>query len=199
MSRLLIAFVILLGGCTSISEYYSPEVEWSDWTTVGSCGNKFEIFKREVSDGITLEMIGPYFYLFRLNQGKTIQLKSNIVKVTNSDTGDSTDIAIKNIKTGVFFDDFYRNLYRDIKERHFGPLELFQGTGNYQQIEMNWGEWSAIKGKRDIFRIKLEEPNFESHATLEIDFPLFLAQGIPVDIKPITFKWKRGRTLACVQ
>ncbi len=69
MPKLTLIFVILLGGCTTVSEYYSPQVEWSDWTTVGSCGNKFEIFKRDISDGVSFEMIGPYLYIFRLREG----------------------------------------------------------------------------------------------------------------------------------
>ncbi len=198
MPRLVLLLALLLGGCTSVSEYYSPEVDWSDWTTVGACGNKFEVFKRDISDGVTLEMIGPYFYLFRLSKGKTLQFNSNIVKVKNIDTGSSINIEIKNIKTGVL-DKFYRNLYRNIEEKSFDALEEFQGTGSYEQMDMKWGEWSAFRGKRDIFRIDIEKPDSESKATVEIDLPLFLVQGEPVKMDPIIFRWKKGTSLACVQ
>ncbi len=198
MPRQILIFVLLFGGCASVSEYYSPEVAWSDWLTVGSCGHKFELFRRELADGVSLEILGPYLYIFRLEKGKTVQFKSKNVKVTNIDTGSSVNISISHIKTGVL-EDFYHNLYKDIKEKQFNALDEIKGTGKYEQMEMNYGEWSAFRGKRDIFRINLDKPTFEPKSTIKIDLPIFLVQGIPVKIEPITFKWKKGTSLACVQ
>jgi hypothetical protein len=195
--RLLVLLSVFLGGCTSVSEYYSPEVQWSDWTTVGSCGNKFELFKRDIVDGITLEMIGPYSYLFRLGEGKSVQLKSSVIGVKNIDRNEKTSLTISKIKTGVF-PDGYRELY-GINERHFDALDQLMGTGVYSNIEMMWGEWSSFKGKRDVFKVDLKEWPVEDKSTVEISFPPFLAQGKLVEIKPIIFRWKKSVTLSCVQ
>ena len=197
MARLVLLFSILLGGCTSVSEYYSPEVQWSEWVTVGSCGNKFELFKRDISEGVTLEMIGLYLYLFRLSEGKSVQFKSNEIGVRYIDRNEHTILTIGKIKTGVF-PDIYRDLY-DIKERHFEALDQFVGTGEYAKIDMMWGEWSAFKGKRDIFRIELSTLPKEDQSTVEITLPPFIAQGNLIKIEPITFKWKKEVSLACVQ
>ncbi len=128
----------------------------------------------------------------------TIQFKSRIVKVTNIDTGEFANIPITKIKTGILLQ-FDHDLYKDIEEKHFDALDEFKGTGKYEQMEINWGEWSAFRGKRDIFRISLDKPNFVPNSTIEIDMPQFLLQGVPVKIEPIIFKWKKGTSVACVQ
>jgi hypothetical protein len=197
MIRVLPLFCLFLFGCTSTSEYYSPEVDWSDWITVGACGNKFEVYRKNISGGITLEMISPYNILFRLGKDESVQFELGTVKIRTISNEQSIDLNITSIKTGVF-PEIYQGIYK-IPEKEYEALAKFHGTGSYEKIDMAWGEWSSFKGKRDIFHVALEEHDIEGHPTVEVTLPSFFANGKRVQIDPIVFKWKKGVSLACVQ
>jgi len=188
---------VFLAGCTNVSEYYSPQVKSSEWVTVGSCGNKFEIFKRKISDGIFLEMTNPLNILFRLDAGNTVKFTSNAVSITKKGSNDTSKITIEKIRTGVF-PEMYKGLY-NIPEQKFNALEEFQGIGAYKNIEMQWGEWSSFRGNLDIFRIDLSKYIINDHETLIVELPNFFAQGKLVEVEPIEFKWKKSTSLGCVQ
>ncbi len=194
--RMILVAVVFLSGC-AVNEYYSPQASWSNRTTIGYCGNRFEIFKREVSDGIYLEMIGPYNIIFRMEEGRKVQFKSGGVKITHRDTDEKIEVAIEEINTGIFLQP--HNIEYDIPEAHFGVLDEFEGTGNYKEIYMRWGEWSSERGELDIFQVKLSQFEKKPSSQIEVELPPFFAQGQLVVVEPILFNWKKDESLPCVE
>lgn len=155
MIRSVIILLFFLGGCTTTSEYYSPLVKSSESVTIGSCGHRFKIFQREVGPGVVLE-IWPYTVLIRLEKGRSVKFSDTSIRYSTNASDQMLNLRIVGISTGTFPFDAETKAY-GIQEQHYGALDKIYGTGRYEKIEMAWGEWSAWKGKNDVFRLEFAD------------------------------------------
>lgn len=198
IERFAILTIFVLGGCTVSSEFYAPDVKRAERLSVGACGHRFALFQREVSEGVVLE-IWPYTVIVRLREGYSFRFVSADVQVVDDSTKASHDMRIVGIATGVFHSE-RESEYYGIPEVQYGPLDEIRGTGMYRNIDMAWGEWSAWKGKDDVFRITLAPiPETISKATIWIDIPDFYVNETLTVVEPIKFEWTTGTGLACFQ
>ncbi len=208
---LLLIVVVLISGCSTVkNKYYEPQVDNSDQITVGGCGGrKYKVLRLKLSDDVVLEMIGPSLLLFRISKGSTVKFASDVISLTNKDEGVSSKVTINKIVTGDFPGraGIYKKHYK-IPKIEFEPLDELLGTGNYEQMEMKWGEYSTFQGKKDIFRVYFDnrlphhpDTKIGLKPTVIVDLPLVYIQGKPVKIKPIEFKWVEESSLAfgCLQ
>lgn len=210
MMRYLLLISVPITGCTTVSnKYYEPQVNYSDQLTVGHCGHKYKVLRLNLSSDVVLEMIGPQHLLFRIGKGSTVKFASDIINLTNKDAGVSSKVTINKIVTGDFPDmaAIYAKHYK-IPRIEFEPLDELLGTGNYEQMEMSWGEYSTFKGKKDIFRVYFDsrlprhsDTKIGHKSTIIVDLPQMYIQGNPLKIKPIEFNWVKESSLSlpCLQ
>jgi len=189
--------LLSLIGCTTTSEFYSPDVVHSELVSIGSCGHRDAIFRREVAPGVVLEM-HAYFVIFRIEDDRSFQLTKNLVRILDADSQLIRDIEITSISTGTFGMSSESKLY-GIPETQYSVLGRVQGTGRYNSIKMGWGEWSRWKGKSDVFQLEHDPiPEF-TEQDLFIQMPDFYANDTLINMEPIKFTWTKGSALTCVQ
>lgn len=197
MIRSPVLLLLLLGGCTTTSEFYAPQVKSSEKFIVGSCGHRFGMLRREVGPGVVLE-VWPYTVLIRLEKGRSVEFRDTSIRYHTSANDEVLNLEIVGISTGVFLFEAERKAY-GIQEQHFGPLDKIYGTGRYENVHMAWGEWSPWKDKNDLFRLELASYPEENPNVVVMDLPDLYVNEQLVEIEPIEFKWEKGVGLACVQ
>jgi uncharacterized protein YceK len=208
--RYLLLLTVLVSGCTTVSnKYYEPQVNYSDQLTVVHCGHEYKVLRLNLSADVVLEMIGPQHLFFRIGKGSSVKFASDVMNFTNKDEGVSSKVTINKIVTGDFPGRaaIYEKHYK-IPKIEFEPLDELLGTGNYEQMEIRLGEYSAFKGKKDIFRVYYDsklpqhkDTEIGHKPTIIVDLPQMYIQGNPIKIKPIEFKWveKSSLSLQCLQ
>jgi hypothetical protein len=124
----------------------------SESITIGSCGHRFDIFRREVAPGVVLE-VWPYTVLIRLEKGRSVRFCDPSIRYSINDNEQMLDLEIVGISTGTFVFEVEKKAY-GIQEQHFAALDKISGTGRNENIDMARGEWSPWKGKNDVFRLE---------------------------------------------
>lgn len=189
---------LILSGCITTSEFYSPVVKKSERLSVGSCGNRFESFNRKLDEGVYLEIFDQSI-IFRVKKGAAIRFVSQDVKFLNIKNNEVMVVKISEITTGTFPLEIENRLYA-LKPMKFKPLDEFLSTGQYRNIELQWGEWSPWKSKADVFRVALSEyPKIEPKEKYSIELPSFYVNGLLTKVEPIVFTWKMKNALMCFQ
>lgn len=144
----IVIFTLILTGCISQSEFYSPDVKNSERLSIGACGIRIESFVRRLDDGIYLEIIGQVI-IFRIKKGATIKFISDNVTFLNLETNETIIVKISEVTTGTFPSEVENESYA-LKSMKFKPLDEISSIGQYQSIEMKWGEWNPWKSKEDV-------------------------------------------------
>lgn len=189
--------LFMLSGCTSTSEFYSPEVTRAEKVSVGVCGYRSAHFRREVATGIVVEA-SPYFTIFRIEDDNSFQLIGQRIKIKDSNQKVIRDIPIISISTGKFGMPQESETY-GITENHFPAQARIRGTGRYETIEMGSGEWSRWKGKADVFTLEYDPMPMLEESTIFLELPDFFANKTRVSVEPIKFVWTSATGLMCAQ
>lgn len=190
-----ISLAVLLTSCAAPNEFYSPDVRSSERITPGTCGNLFGLFRRELSDGVVLEM-WPFTFLIRVEGDNSFKLNSPQIEWLDENQNLISELEISSIQTGVFFDDTDGDRF-GIKQESFEPLSEIHGTGRYEVTSNGSGGWSPWTGESDIFRVELSHYPQENPETLYLDMPGIYVNDVLVEIEPIKFDWVSKRAMAC--
>lgn len=197
IDRWVMLFLVTAPACTASNEFYSPDVHRSDRITIGSCGGRDALFRRELKPGIVIEA-APGLTIIRVAKNNTFQLKQAQILIKNSKQELIQNIQITGISTGVFPFQQESNSY-GIPVSHFKPLDRIIGTRRYESIDMHWGEWSRWKGKADIFQIETDQSVSATEPTVFVELPEIYVNDSLVVTEPIKFTKISKRYLQCFQ
>jgi len=206
MRFVLIIFSVALTSCVS-AEYYQPDVSWLHTQTIGApCTGPYKQYRNKLQEGVVLEVGGPRVglsgiqnftlqMLFRIGEGQSVQLESDLVRVRILDDNTEKVLKITEALSGIP-DALYARIH-NLPEVHFPALSELQGTGRSSHINMKWGEYSAWYGEGDVFRLTIE-PLGSAPRKIEFDLPPFAINGVTTRHPPIRFSKTSGSSL-CVQ